>query len=228
MKHIRQSLFALGLIAASGSAGLAATADIASASPASVATVQVQVPQRVAAPSPRSSAIAQAATAALQDLRAATVANDEATFAQYVGQRDALATEVALDVGIEPQRMQQAWATADRAHQAALLAALSQLGVPYQRNTSAESKGFDCSGLTTFAWHAGGVDLYRQSRSQIQQATPVSALAAQAGDLVYYPGHVSMYLGVDRAIVHAVGRGRFVEIGHIRTGKSVKFGNPIG
>lgn len=225
MKHIRQSLFALGLIAASGSAGLLATADVASAAPTSV--VQVQIPQRVA-PSPRSSAIAQAATTALQGLNAATLANDEATFAQYVGQRDALAAEVAIEVGIEPQRMQQAWAVADRAHQAALLAALSQVGVPYQRNSSIEGEGFDCSGLTTFAWHAAGVSLYRQSRSQIQQVAPVSSAAAQAGDLVYYPGHVSMYLGVDRAIVHAVGRGRFVEIGHVRTGKSVKFGNPIG
>ena len=53
---------------------------------------------------------------------------------------------------------------------------------------------------------------------------------AQAGDLVYYPGHVMMWLGVDNLIVHAPQRGRDVEVGHVtaRRIKRMKFANPIG
>ena len=53
---------------------------------------------------------------------------------------------------------------------------------------------------------------------------------ARAGDLVYYPGHVMIWLGVDNLIVHAVQRGRPVEVGHVtdRRVRRLKWGNPIG
>jgi cell wall-associated NlpC family hydrolase len=216
---VRQSIFVIGLAAAGGSAGILI--------PTVVSAAPVVAPAG-SKPSTSAATLAAAAGVALTDLNLASASGDEADLVRYVAERDALAAAVATELGIAPVRMQTAWTNSDTSHQAALLAALTQLGVPYRRNTSVEGQGFDCSGLTTFAWKASGLNLYRQSATQIKQAQRVSADQAQAGDLVYYPGHVSMYLGVDRAIVHAVGTGRFVEIGHIRNGKSVKFGDPVG
>ena len=106
----------------------------------------------------------------------------------------------------------------------AMQAAGSVLGHPYRWGGSSPG-GFDCSGLTTYAWAGAGVDLYRQSGSQISQSTRLSKDEAKAGDLVHYSGHVMLYLGVDDAIVHSVQTGRTVEIDTIRRG-SVTFGDP--
>ena len=42
--------------------------------------------------------------------------------------------------------------------------ALTQVGVPYHRNTSKVGVGFDCSGLTTYAWGQSGVELAASER----------------------------------------------------------------
>ena len=115
---------------------------------------------------------------------------------------------VAATLGVDGGQMHQAWLRADQLHQVALLSALTQVGVPYHRNSSKVGVGFDCSGLTAFAWGQSGVELARNSSSR-NSATPRREPidTAQAGDLVYYPGHVMMWLGVDNLIVHAVQRG---------------------
>jgi cell wall-associated NlpC family hydrolase len=138
----------------------------------------------------------------------------------------AVATSLQVDAG----RIHQAWLQADQPHQVALLSALTQVGVPYRRNSSEAGVGFDCSGLTAFAWGKSGVEMARQSGTQLRNAAARTLETAQAGDIVYYPGHVMMWLGVDNLIVHAIGRGRYVEVGHIsdRRVKRVKFGNPLG
>jgi cell wall-associated NlpC family hydrolase len=137
---------------------------------------------------------------------------------------------VATQLGVDAGQLSQVWQAADQTHQVALLSALTQVGVPYHRNSSKAGVGFDCSGLTAFAWGQAGVDLTRNSGSQIRNAAARTRETAQAGDLVYYPGHVMMWLGVDNLIVHAVQRGRPVEVGHVtdRRSRNVKFGNPIG
>ena len=108
--------------------------------------------------------------------------------------------------------MVEAWTSTPIDHQRAVLAAMTQVGVPYRTNTSQEGVGFDCSGLTTYAWAKAGVQLVRQSGQQINDALPARSVDAKAGDLVQYPGHVMMYLGVGDAIIHSVQRGRTVEI----------------
>ena len=137
---------------------------------------------------------------------------------------------VAASVGADAGTLLRAWLAADTPHQVALLSALSQVGVPYHRNSSKPGIAFDCSGLTAFAWSQAGVAIAHQSGSQIKAAAPRTDLTAQAGDLVYYPGHVMMWLGVDTLIVHAVGHGRYVEVDTIssRRVSRAKFGNPIG
>jgi cell wall-associated NlpC family hydrolase len=140
------------------------------------------------------------------------------------------ANAVAATAGIDAGTLRTAWLAADKSHQIALLSALTQVGVPYHRNSSKPGVGFDCSGLTSFAWSQAGAAIAHQSGSQIKAAAPRNLLTAQAGDLVYYPGHVMLWLGVDTLIVHAVGHGRYVEIDTIsaRRVSRAKFGNPIG
>lgn len=137
---------------------------------------------------------------------------------------------VAASLGVDAARLHQAWLAADQPHQIALLSALTQVGVPYHRNSSKPGIAFDCSGLTAYAWSQAGVEIAHQSARQIRGAAARTLLTAQAGDLVYYPGHVMLWLGVDDLIVHAVGHGRHVELDTIsgRRVQRVKVGNPIG
>jgi cell wall-associated NlpC family hydrolase len=142
------------------------------------------------------------------------------------------AYSVAATLGVDGAVLHQAWLQADQPHQIALLSALTQVGVPYHRNASKVGVGFDCSGLTAFAWGQTGVELARRSTTQMRNASARTIDTAQAGDLVYYPGHVMLWLGVDNLIVHAPQRGRNVEVGHFSSRRvsvrNIKFGNPIG
>lgn len=142
--------------------------------------------------------------------------------------RGIAARYVAMQLGYDEFEMIDAWSEASITHQRAVLGALTQVGVPYRRNTSKEGEGFDCSGLTSFAWGRAGVELYRQSGSQISDAEPRTRETAMAGDLVHYPGHVMMYLGVGNAIVHSVQTGRTVEVDTIseRRANRVRWGDP--
>ena len=152
--------------------------------------------------------------------------------ANFVVRLEDAAYAVAANLGVDGAGLEQAWLRADQPHQIALLSALTQVGVPYQRNTSKVGVGFDCSGLTAFAWGQTGVELAHQSITQLRNSSARTIDDAQAGDLVYYPGHVMLWLGVDNLIVHAPQRGRNVEVGHFSSRRAsirnVKFGNPIG
>lgn len=173
-----------------------------------------------------------AAVAAKADVVATTAAEALAAMGteQYATRRGEAAAVVALRLEVDPAPLQQAWAAADQAHQIALLSALTQVGVPYHRNSSKPGVAFDCSGLTAFAWGQSGIELSRHSTTQLRNAAARTRDTAQAGDLVYYPGHVMLWLGVDNLIVHAPNRGHPVEVDSVanRRGNRVKFGNPIG
>src|SRR5207342_3891364 len=117
--------------------------------------------------------------------------------------RDVAADAVADEMRLDPGTVRTAWTKADMLHQEAVLAALTQLGTPYRAMRSDPGVGFDCSGLTSWAWARAGVQIAHQSSAQIRAARRVDESAAVAGDIVQYPGHVMLYLGVDRAIVHA-------------------------
>jgi peptidoglycan DL-endopeptidase CwlO len=150
------------------------------------------------------------------------------TAANYTAERDAIAAEIATRLELDPALMQQAWAKADQAHQVALLSAIGQMGVKYRRNTSKPGVGFDCSGLTAFAWGQAGVTLTRQSAAQMRQSAARTLDTAQAGDLIYYPGHVMLWLGVGYAMVHSPFTGRTVEVAFVakRKMKQVKLADP--
>ncbi len=175
---------------------------------------------------PHSPAVVDAANRALiaQD---AFVGNPTAeTMAVYVTARDTTADSVAFEMALDPAAVRDAWERADMPHQTAVLAALAELGKPYRYATSDPAVGFDCSGLTAYAWARAGVSIAHQSSSQIRAAARRDRSTAMAGDLAQYPGHVMLYLGVGDAIVHAANRRDDVELDDV--GRSVRFGDPIG
>jgi len=81
----------------------------------------------------------------------------------------------------------------------AVAAAESQLGVPYVYAGATPGVGFDCSGLTMWAWAQAGVQLDHYSGAQMAETTPVPVSDLEPGDLLFYgPGganHVTMYIG---------------------------------
>ena len=218
-RSARVARAALAALAIGSGAALAVPA-AASAAPVP-ATSGAQPQGRVFDP------VAEQAARGLVLWREFQATSDASRFIAYAAQRDAVASAVASRLGVDARAMRAAWAAADTPHQQAVLGALSQLGVSYRRNTSKAGEGFDCSGLTTYAWAQAGVTLIRQSASQIRAAAPRTWETAQAGDLVYYPGHVSMYLGVENLIVHSPYTGRNVEVDRAPK-RSVKLGDPTG
>ena len=81
-------------------------------------------------------------------------------------------------------------------------AALAQVGDPYVWGGTGPD-GFDCSGLTSFAYAAAGVSLPHSSRSQSRMGVAVSRSELMAGDLVFFYSpisHVGIYIGGGRMI----------------------------
>lgn len=91
----------------------------------------------------------------------------------------------------------------------AVAAARQQIGQPYV--TGGESRaegGFDCSGLTYYAWKQAGAALPRSSSAQYTWATKISKSQLKPGDLVFYSSsgstgsvsHVALYSGNGKII----------------------------
>ena len=172
--------------------------------------------------------VAQSANRALADYDRFLEHGDASLYRSYAFHRSETARFAAIELGYSEDAMADAWASTSVEHQRAVLSAMTQVGVPYRRYTSIEGVGFDCSGLTTYAWAEPGVSLFRQSGTQISRAGKLDRSTALAGDLVHYPGHIMIYLGVDDAIIHSVQTGRTVELDTIsaRRVNSVSWGDP--
>jgi peptidoglycan DL-endopeptidase CwlO len=81
---------------------------------------------------------------------------------------------------------------------AAINAAESVLGVPYVYGGASPQTGFDCSGLTMWAWAHAGVSLPHSSQMQYASLPHVSRSQLQPGDLVFFYNpisHVALYVG---------------------------------
>ena len=94
----------------------------------------------------------------------------------------------------------------ETAMRAALVeAALAYQGAPY-RWGGKTPMGIDCSGLCSMAYLLCGVVIWRDAA--IKEGYPVRPIPREnmgPGDLLFFPGHVAMYLG-DGRYIHATAR----------------------
>lgn len=127
--------------------------------------------------------------------------------------RHSLADAVSPFVGVESWELVDSWAVADPRRQTVVYTALAQLGHPYVSLGDRPEVGFDCSGLTQYSWSTAGVPLEHQSEAQAGQGHARTFPSALPGDLLHYPGHIGIFLGAGRAIMHAVNHETGLAIG---------------
>jgi len=113
---------------------------------------------------------------------------------------------------------------------AAVAAAMSQLGVPYVYGGATPGQGFDCSGLTMWAWGRAGVGLPHSAAAQYDDTEHVPLSDLQPGDLLFYDeggtiGHVTMYIGGGQ-MVQAPETGENVQVTGIWSNGLVGAGRP--
>jgi murein DD-endopeptidase len=95
--------------------------------------------------------------------------------------------------------------------------ALAQVGTPYRYGGADPERGFDCSGLVSFAHARQGLAVPRTAAAQFAAARKVELDDVRPGDLLFYrlvPGsrdvsHVGIYTGQGR-FVHAPQTGKRV------------------
>lgn len=80
--------------------------------------------------------------------------------------------------------------------------ALQYVGYPYKAGGTSLTEGADCSGFVWAVYKQFGYSLPRSSYAQSSAGTSVPYSEAQPGDVIYYGGHVGIYIGNGR-IVHA-------------------------
>lgn len=83
--------------------------------------------------------------------------------------------------------------------------AKTYLGIQY-RWGGRSTAGIDCSGLTSVSYMLNGILTYRDAK--IEEGYPVHEIAVdkmEMGDLLYFPGHIAMYIGEGKYI-HSTGK----------------------
>ena len=154
---------------------------------------------------PMSSPIVSAAVTAL----GALVGRDGLTYDSTIS---ALADAVGATTGLDARQLVTAWRAATAHRMEALLSALTQVGVAYHYAQSNPGSGFDCSGLVSWAWSVAGVGLEHQSGSIISSLPHGDISTVLPGDVLWYPGHVSLALGVADSFVDAPNTGNTIRV----------------
>lgn len=97
--------------------------------------------------------------------------------------------------------------------------ALQWVGNKYQYGGTSFTKGIDCSGFTMKVMEHFGIKLSRKSDDQKNNGK--SASKPQPGDIIYYGGHVALYIG-DGKIVHASNKSAYPK-GGIKISDNYKY-----
>lgn len=174
---------------------------IAEVAAAQAAAEQAQVAAQEAA------AVAKAAVAQLEEQKAeveARIAAYRADLASLSAADQARVTTAVAGPVLQAPSTEELAIVPGTATATAVETALAQLGDEYVWGASGPD-GFDCSGLTSYAYAAAGVALPRSSRAQAQIGREVSRAELQPGDLVFFYNpisHVGLYIG-DGKMVHA-------------------------
>lgn len=149
-----------------------------------------------------------------------------ATAERYIALLRAMARIVGPRTKTDPAALEAVWVRTDGRRMKAILTAMAQVGTRY-RFTGNKPGGFDCSGLTSYAWSQAGVKIPRTSTLQYENLPRKSASELLPGDLVWYPGHVSMYLGLGQAVVGAPQTGKTVLVKSASARSWVSFHSPL-
>ncbi|GAB3202491.1 hypothetical protein GCM10027261_40790 [Geodermatophilus arenarius] len=151
---------------------------------------------------------ATAALTALHDQQAQVRAQADAYEADFerltAAEQARVTTALAGPVLDAPSAAAAAAAAPGPAAAIAVQTALAQIGDPYVWGASGPD-GFDCSGLTSYAYAAAGIALPHSSKAQSTLGTPVARADLMPGDIVYFyspVSHVGLYIG-DGKMVHA-------------------------
>ena len=177
--------------------------------------LKVETAQAKPMPALESAWVAKQAQRALETL---AVASDISA----IEQRDvatrwikSVAVIVAEHLEVDEKKLEQAWLQSSFERQIVLFAALSQLGVPYKTNADEPGEALDCSALIKFAWSTAGLKMPRGSAQQYAFGERVKSSQVKLGDLAWYPGHISMSLGLENLVIQAPRNGRNVEVHQI-------------
>jgi cell wall-associated NlpC family hydrolase len=153
---------------------------------------------------------AATATAGLEQLAAQQaevqkkIAAYQADFARLSVTEQARVTAVVAGPALRAPSADELPLAPGSAAAVAVQTALAQVGDPYVW-AGLGPDGFDCSGLTSYAYAAAGVSLPHSSGAQSRLGQRISRSELQPGDLVFYYSpisHVGLYIG-NGMMVHA-------------------------
>lgn len=88
--------------------------------------------------------------------------------------------------------------------------AMLYLGTQYRWGGKTPA-GIDCSGLSFMAYMLNDILLPRDSEDQMKFMKKVNRKDSKPGDLLFFPGHVAVYIGEDK-FIHATGTDAVVKI----------------
>jgi len=95
--------------------------------------------------------------------------------------------------------------------------AKNMLNKQYKYGKQDPSWGFDCSGLTQYAYSMAGIKIPRTAKNQYENSRKISLSDIQPADLLFFSidangvSHVGIYIG-DNKFIHAPSAGKRIQI----------------